>query len=593
MNINDKLAALRIEMKKEGIDGLIVSGSDPHQSEYIADTWQDRQWISGFTGSAGIVVITLNHAGLWTDSRYFLQGEDQLSSSEFVLHKQINQFEPEHLTWLNENLPKNSKVAIDGADFSKSQLKSLQSILGENNTEVIYRIDLISRVWLKRPALPKDVVFEHDVKYAGASRREKIAAIREEMKSKDCHYFFMTALDDIAWSLNLRGSDVESNPVFISYCLVGEKETYLFVDGEKLSTDLKSKLQNDGITLKPYDAIIQYVNELDAKSNILVDPALCNSLVYESINAHIIDGGSIPKQLKAIKNSTEIAHVRKCMAKDGAALANSFYWLEQTLDAGKTLTEFELAEKLAFYRSQQEGYVGESFNAIIGYQSNGAVIHYRPMPDTSKTIKKEGMLLCDSGGQYHDGTTDITRTFALSKPTDEQKSCFTAVLKGMIALTMAVFPEGTSGGQLDILARQYLWQHGLNYGHGTGHGVGFFLNVHEPPQGFAAGNSERSRTIQKEGMLTSNEPGFYKNGAFGIRLENLIITNKHPKHEGFLCFEDVTLYPIDISLIEEEAMTSREKAWFNNYHKRVYDEVSPLLSEEVKSWFKWKCRPLN
>jgi Xaa-Pro aminopeptidase len=484
-------------------------------------------------------------------------------------------------------------VAIDGADFSQSQLNSLKRILSENNIEVIYRQDLMSRVWLDRPQLPTDRIFEHDVKFTGASRKEKIAEIRKGMAEKNVDYFLMSALDDIAWSLNLRGSDVESNPVFIAYTIVGKDNVYLFVDEKKLSSDLIATIHKDGITLKPYGDLVDFVNKLPENDTILVDPSQCNALVYESINCEIVDGGSIPKQLKAIKNKTEIAHVRYCMAKDGAALANAFHWMEKTLDAGNTFTEFELAEKLAFYRSLQDGYRGESFNAIIGYQSNGAVIHYRPMPDTSKTIKKEGMLLCDSGGQYLDGTTDITRTFALSQPTDEQKMCFTGVLKGMIALGMAVFPEGTSGVQLDAFARQYLWQNGLNYGHGTGHGVGFFLNVHEPPQGFAPGTGERSKTVQKAGMLTSNEPGFYKNGEFGIRIENLIITKEHPKFKGFLCFEDLTLYPIDISLIQEENMTSREKAWLNNYHKKVYDAVSPLLNEEVKSWFKWKCRPMN
>ncbi len=592
MTINQRIASLRKVLLEEKADAIIISGSDPHQSEYIADAWQDRKWISGFTGSAGIVVITKDHAGLWTDVRYWIQAEQEFSDSEMTLHKQKSQFQPEHLIWLKEKLHKGCTVAVDGKDFSIAQLRSIKSTLG-SDINVSYRKDLMSKVWTDRPSLPVNNIFQHDLSLTGLSRNDKIGNIRSQMREAGADSYLLTALDEIAYALNLRGSDVECNPVFISYFIIEDDKSLLFVDADKLEKSLLSELESQNIIIRPYEQIIAYVNQIDENVRIMVDPSQCNALVFESINGEIIESKSIVKHLKAQKNKIEIGHIKNCMIKDGAALANAFYWMENQLDSGLTFTEFEFAQKLNEFRSRQENYVGESFSAIVGYESNGAIMHYRPLESTSKTIRKEGILLCDSGGQYLDGTTDITRTFALGTPKKEQKKNFTAVLKGMIALSSAIFPQGTNGGQLDILARQFLWNKGLNFGHGTGHGVGFFLNVHEPPQGFAPGNSERSRTIQKEGMLTSNEPGYYEDGSYGIRIENLILTKKHSTYEGYLCFEDVTLYPIDISLIDEDDMTSKEKAWLNNYHHKVFKLISPLLDEEVRSWFKWKCRPMN
>ena len=593
MSINEKISALRDAMRSHGFDAVIISGSDPHQSEYVADCWQDRRWISGFTGSAGIVVITLDQAGLWTDSRYFLQAEEELSDSEMVMHKQINQFEPEHLLWIKNQLQSGAKVAIDGKDFSRSQVLSMQKNLGEADINLVYHTDPISEIWLDRPSLPDNPIYEHAVMYAGESRADKLLRIRRKMDELGADFILLTALDDIAWTLNLRGSDVECNPVFISYLLIGKDRASLYVDKIKVPANVAKSLAADEVEIKAYTDLISDFNQLPEMYKMMVDPQICNNAVYSAINCKILEAPSPAKYFKAEKNDTEISHIKHVMAKDGAALANAFYWLEQQLDSGKAFSEFEFSEKINQFRSEQPLHIGESFSSIIGYQSNGAVIHYRPDEQKSKTISKEGILLCDSGGQYLDGTTDITRTIALSPPSQEQKSAFTAVLRGMIALGKSIFPEGTTGGQLDILARQFLWQQGLNYGHGTGHGVGFFLNVHEPPQGFTAGYSERSKTVQKPGMLTSNEPGFYKDGQYGIRIENLIVAKKHPKYENFLCFEDVTLYPIDISMIDENAMTASDKAWLNQYHQKCFNAIEPLLSEPVKSWFKWKCRPMN
>ncbi len=591
MIINDRIQACRQEMSQLGLDAYIIPSSDPHQSEYVADRWKSREWISEFTGSAGVVVITQDHAGLWTDSRYFLQAEEQLATSEMVLHKVKNQYIPQHIAWCRDNLDKGKVVGVDGWMISSAQEKSYIKILGEAGVKLNTSHDVIEKIWDQRPDLPTEKVIDHDVNFAGKTREEKLAVIREKMKEKGADLYLMTALDDIAWAYNLRGNDVEFNPVFIGYGLIGKSEAILYIDPAKISDFMFASLQEDGIKVREYDFILQDLNKLDEKATILADPSQVNSVLYKGINGKIISGQSIVKWEKAIKNEVEISHIRQVMVKDGAALANTFYWMEETLKE-KGIPEAELAEKLAYYRSQQPYYKGESFSAIVGYKGNGAIIHYRPMPDTCATIEKDGMLLVDSGGQYMDGTTDITRTFSLSVPTAEQKKHFTLVLRGMIALTLMKFPEGTPAGQLDTIARQFLWNETLNYGHGTGHGVGFFLNVHEPPQGFATINSERGKTAIVPGMLTSNEPGYYLEGEYGIRIENLVLA-KEDETEGFIAFDTTTLYPIDLRLIDETMLNRREKAWLNRYHQEVYDKVSPLLKNEVKEWFKLKCRGLN
>jgi Xaa-Pro aminopeptidase len=361
------------------------------------------------------------------------------------------------------------------------------------------------------------------------------------------------------------------------------------MDVQRMTPKLKTVLRNNGVRIEKYDALIAFLSGMKESESILIDPHLCNMAVYESVNGKIVHGTSIPKGLKAIKNSTEQQHIRKVMKKDGAALAETFYWLEKALLSGTQVTEYTLAEQLARHRSGQKLYQGESFSAIVGYKGNGAIIHYRPEKETAATILPDGILLVDSGGQYLDGTTDITRTFALSVPTNEQKKVYTLILKGLVSLSKAIFPEGTMGVQLDTFARQHLWANGLNYGHGTGHGVGFFLNVHEPPQGFAPGISERGKTPHVPGMLSSNEPGYYKPGEFGMRLENLILAQQ-ASIAGYLEFETVTLYPFEHQLIDVALLTKEERGWLNAYHKKVYAMVGPMLKPEVRAWFKEKCR---
>ena len=591
MTVNQKLAALRRVMKLQAIDAVIIPSSDPHQSEYVAAHWQERAWISGFTGSAGLVVVTHEHAGLWTDSRYFLQAEMQLKDSEFVLHKMFNQFATPYIDYLSETLSSEATVAVNGFMFSKSSVDGMKKLFSENNIQLNYRLDLISEIWKNRPPLSDYPVDLHDIQFSGKSISDKIGEVRLSIKESNAEFYLITTLDDLAWTYNIRGKDVDYNPVAIGYGLVGLTENHFFVHPSKLSASVLSEFNKNGIKVHPYESIIPFLNNLKESTKILVDPSLCSQTIYESINGQIISGTSISKLLKSIKNDVEINHIRNVMKKDGAALAQTFYWMETKLTHGDEITEVEVAKKIAENRSLQEFYQGESFGAIIGYKDNGAVIHYHPEPETCKKIKPDGILLADSGGQYKDGTTDITRTFALSAPTNDQKKSYTLILKGMIALSRAKFPEGTTGAQLDTLARQFLWAEGLNYGHGTGHGVGFFLNVHEPPQGFAPVHSERGQTIQLPGMLTSNEPGYYKDGEYGMRIENLILTQKSII-DGFLEFETVTLYPFEHALIEKSRLTTEEIIWINDYHQKVYADISTFLNTEVNQWFKEKCKSL-
>jgi Xaa-Pro aminopeptidase len=589
MTINEKVDALRSKMRENNIHAYIIPSSDPHQSEYVAECWTDREWISGFTGSAGVVVITLEEAFLWTDVRYFLQADTELKGTCITLQKQKTQHEPEHILWLAENLPMGACIGFDGYDLSQAQYEMIGKKCSGKNISINANLDLISEIWKDRPALPTEAAFQHDVSYAGKSCKEKLAEIRAEMKEKKVDYHFISALDDIAWTFNIRGKDVPFNPVVIAYAVVSQDEALLFVDKTKISPELHSYLNAEGVRVEEYSAINNHLDELPTETTILIDASICSHALYKAVSCKITDSSSIPKQLKAIKNDTEIAHVRNVMAKDGAALANAFYWLENTLKE-RSVREHEFAEKLAECRSQQPLYQGESFSAIIGYKGNGAIIHYHPTEENSHEIKAEGILLADSGGQYLDGTTDITRTMALSEPTAEQKLHYTLVLKGMIALTRAVFPEGTTGGQLDLLARQFLWQHGLNYGHGTGHGVGFFLNVHEPPQGFAALSSERGKSEIKAGMLSSNEPGFYLENNYGIRIENLIVAKKKEGCEGYLCSETLTLYPLENTLIDHPLLTREEVEWINAYYQEVFETISPKLDPKVRDWFEIKCK---
>jgi len=589
--INGRLRTLRGYMQKNLLDAIIIPSSDPHQSEYVAEYWATREWISGFTGSAGLIVVTQENAGLWTDSRYFLQAEEQLAGTDIELHKVIKRSVPSQLYWLRDNLPENAIVGIDGYVFSKAAYDKIVKILGEKNISVKLINDFISEVRTDRKPLPKNQVFSHNINYAGISVSEKLASVRELMKEAKADYHLIATLDDIAWTLNLRGSDVELNPVFISYLIIGIETCTLFIDDTKLDSNIKSLLEDDAIHTQSYNSVLKYLQELDSSQRIIIDNSTTNVALYQSIvNASILHRTLITKELKAQKNEVELSNFRQCMVRDGLALTHAFMWLEAELNS-RTVSEYEFASKIASCRSDQDHYHDESFYAIVGYQENGAIIHYRPKAETSAAIQQEGLLLVDSGGQYLDGTTDITRTIGLGEVEGSIKEGYTAVLKGMIALSMARFPAGTTGAQLDILARQHLWSQGKNFLHGTGHGVGFFLNVHEGPQGIVAGKTQQAQTAFLPGMVTSNEPGYYVDGEYGIRIENLIVCIPS-EHEDYLEFETITYFPIDTKLIVSSMMTKQEIIWLNAYHEMVYDKLSPHLDDNAKLWLEEKCKVL-
>lgn len=593
--VNQRLTKLRELMQTHSIAACIVPSGDPHQSEYVAEHWKSREWISGFTGSMGYAVVTADEAHVWTDSRYFLQAEQELAGTGFVLKKQGVQGAPEHVDWLLAQLPSGAVVACDGAVFSTAEIRQMKRRFAVKNITVKTDMDFINEIWEDRPNLPKSIVFEHRLAFAGLSRGQKLEAVRQVMQKVGASHHAIVTLDDIAWLLNVRASgDVECNPVVISYLLIGQNDAIWYIDEAKVGEELKNILLQDNILTKSYSAIAEDLASLAPSVTLLLDPSAVNFSLFEAIaQAKILEGSTPSSAMKAIKNETEIKHIRQVMAKDAVALLRAFRWLENQLNDNQIVTEYDLSEYLANCRAALPLYVNESFPAIIGFNSNGAIVHYRPMPETSAVIKNGdgNILLVDSGGQYEDGTTDITRTIALGEPTAEQRRNATLVLKGHIALAMLQFPHGTRGVQMDILARAPLWSQGLNYGHGTGHGVGFFLNVHEPPQGFTPTLAQRGTTVMEAGMFTSNEPGFYKTGEYGIRIENLVIAHHTQKNDfgQFMDFETVTLFPIDRRLVEKSLLTEGELSWLNAYHARVFASVSPLLNDEEKMWLAAQC----
>jgi Xaa-Pro aminopeptidase len=590
-----KIKSLRKEMQQAGVDAYIIPSADPHQSEYVPDYWSGRSWISGFTGSAGTMVVTADHAGLWTDSRYFLQAEQQLKPSGIALHKLVAQAQAEYVDWISQKLKAGQTVGCDFWCFSLSQIQAFDKKLSEKGIKLKDCGDLLAGFWKDRPGLSQEAIYEHPVKYSGKNREAKLKIIRSELKKQSADYFIISALDEVSYLLNLRGRDVHCNPVFIAYLLLSQTEAELFIPDGKIDAVLEARLKEAGIILRNYQDIASRLSKIKAGSKVMLDPSSLNAKLSLKLPKNALLPYTSPVMtMKAVKNKTEIAHIRKVMEKDGVALLKSFMWLESQLKKAAKITEYDFAMQIAAFRSQQELYIGESFDAIVGYASNGAIIHYRPEKETSAVIKSKGILLVDSGGQYMDGTTDITRTISLSNVKPEIKRQYTAVLMGHIALSDAVFPEKTKGIQLDILARQYLWKLSLNYGHGTGHGVGFFMNVHEPPQGFVTAWNQRGQSEMLEGMLTSNEPGYYQEGSHGIRIENLVLNSIHSETSGqrYLKFETVTLFPIDLNLIDEKLMTRQAINWLNAYHKEVFKRLSPYLDPKEKKWLKEKCQIL-
>lgn len=589
--VTNRIAALRQSMMRAGVAACIVYGTDPHASEYLAECWKDREWISGFSGSAGTVVVALKSAGLWTDSRYFLQGEQQLSGSGIALMKQGLPETPDIVSWLKQELKAGDKVAVNAQLLSVSAYAALQTDLAKAGIELV-NVDLISGLWTDRPAVPQKPLFVFDEKYAGFSVTDKLAALRAEMKKMNTDIFVLSALDDIAWLYNVRGGDVDYNPVVIAYSLVTMQDAVLFVSPEKVNSETHMFLTSHGVRLADYHAVYSELKHILPDKTVLIDGAKLNRSLYEMIptECRIVNAMSPVFRMKSIKNTTEISGIRRAMVKDGVALTKFFKWLEENVASGK-LTELTVAEKLYKFRAEQENFAGESFETIAGYGAHGAIVHYSATEESAAHLQADGLFLLDSGGQYYDGTTDITRTISLGNPTEEQKQDFSLVLKGHIALAKAVFPVNTRGSQLDILARKPMWERGVNYGHGTGHGVGHFLNVHEGPQSI---RMDENPVVLQEGMYISNEPGLYRTGKHGIRTENLVLVA--PATETafgkFLCFETVTLCYIDTTLLDRTILNGEDIKWLNDYHNRVFEMISPLLNIDEAEWLRNKCKPV-
>ncbi len=588
MTIPEKLAALRKLMSAHKIDAWIVPSDDPHQSEYVADRWKARAWLSGFTGSAGTVVVTADKAGLWTDSRYFLQAEMELKDSGITLFKEDIPGVPYYKDWFREVLKENAVVGFDGKVMSVSQVKDLESKLAAKKISFAYHVDLIDNLWQDRPSIPGNPAFILEEKYAGESRTSKINHIRAEMKKHKADYLILSALDDIAWTLNIRGSDVEYNPVTYCYAVIAQTESRLFITEKKLNKNVNRELTDDRIIIDDYDKFFDFLTSLP-ESTVLLDPDKTSQKIMDSISLScvVLETPSIPFDLKACKNETELKGIRNAHIRDGVALVKWLYWLNNHIGKEEH-TEISIADKLKEFRSKGEFFQGLSFDTIAGYKGNGAIVHYSAKPETAAKIYPEGILLIDSGGQYLDGTTDITRTITLGKPTEEEKTCFTLVLKGHINLGKLVFPKGYNGSQIDVVARAAMWEFYMNYGHGTGHGVGHFLNVHEGPQRIRPENN----VPLKPGMLTSNEPGLYIKGKFGIRIENLIVTTVKKENEfgTFFGFETVSFCPICLDLVNVNMLTGDEKKWLNDYHKAVYEKLGPFLSADEKNWLQHETR---
>lgn len=590
-DILERLQALRERMAGTGIDAVVIPQTDPHQSEYIADHWQARRWLSGFTGSAGSLVVTADKAALWADSRYWLQAAEQLSGTSIEEMKEGQPGTPSIIEFLASTLKPGMKVGVDGMLFSRTQAAAMRRQLAEHGIEFSTEFDPIDAIWTDRPPLPADKIFVHDEMYAGQPAKDKIGAALAKAREARAEAVFITPLDEIAWTLNIRCSDVKYNPVATAYLYIGPDKTVLLTDPAKTSPELLAYLASQGVEVAPYDSVKDFIAQLPPVK-VLAEEARIASTLDSLLGDRAVYGPSPIAVPKGCKNPTQIIGVRQAMKRDGAALVKVLMEIERALSAGESITELDVEAMLRKRRSEQPLFFDESFGSIVGYEPHGAIVHYEPSEESNVEIKPEGLLLIDSGAQYLDGTTDITRTIALGEPTELEKRDFTLVLKGHIALAKAVFPVGTLGAQLDALARQYLWQNGLSYLHGTGHGVGHFLNVHEGPQSIRLNYTP---TPLMPGMITSNEPGLYREGVHGIRCENLVLTEHAMTTEfgEFLKFETLTLFPFDTRLIDQSIFTADEAAWLNDYHKHVQLELTPMLNAEEQAWLNEKTKEIQ
>ena len=591
--ISERIARLREELRREHLSAFIFPTSDPHNSEYTAEHWKGREWISGFNGSAGTAVVTLDNAALWTDSRYFIAAEEQLQGTEFQLMKLKVEGTPSIAEWLGRELKDaaDKAVGIDGMVNSTNSIKELISDLRtQGGITLRTNFDPLERIWQDRPAIPENPVVIHPLEYAGEPIREKLARIRKALREKHADGMLMAALDDIAWTLNLRGSDVHCSPVFVSYLLISTTEVTLYINKVKLTPEVMSYLQAEGVGVKPYNQVKQGLKGY-FEYNILLDGNEVNYTLYKAVEREIIDASSPVPLMKAVKNEREIAGFRSAMLKDGIAMVKFLKWLKPAVEAGGQ-TEMSVERKLTALRAEQPLFHGLSFDTIVGYEEHGAIVHYEVIPETDATLHPKGLLLIDSGTQYQDGTTDVTRTIALGPLTEEQKRVYTLVLKGHIDLQLLHFPDGASGTQLDAIARRPLWQAGMNFLHGTGHGVGCYLNCHEGPHQI---RMEWIPTRLQAGMTVTDEPGVYLGGRFGVRIENtlLVVPAEETECGRFLGFETLTLCPIETSPIIKELMTPEEIQWLNDYHTTVYERLSPYLNEDEKAWLRKATASFN
>lgn len=584
------LEALRDLMRSKHIDAVIIPGTDPHQSEYPSEHWKFRDYVSGFTGSNGTAVVTLDDAGLWTDSRYFLQAADQLEGSGFTLHKENIPGEPTVLEWLGEVLDEDAVVGVDGRLFSLIEANRIEMFCAQNGFMFAPDFRAAEAIWTDRPARPMDPAFVHDEALAGEDVDSKISRVVDALDAADADGLLITALDEIAWLLNLRGSDVDYTPVVIVFAYVSEDERVLFIDSEKVTPEVKDHLKKYGVKIKDYDDIEKFLGKISSTATVMVDPNRVSDALGQAMICNKTYMASPVIALKGVKNESQIAGFRQAMLYDGAAMVRMMMWLEQNVANG--ITEMDVDRRLQQERAAYASNRGDSFHMIAGYKDHGAIVHYEATDESAYTLAPEGLLLIDTGGQYLEGTTDITRTISLGNPTAAEKHDYTLILKGHLALARAVFPKGTMGVQLDVLARGPLWNEGMTYLHGTGHGVGHFLGCHEGPQSI---RMEANPTPLELGMVTSNEPGIYKTGEYGIRTENLLLCVPACSNEEwgeFYKFESLTLFPYDTTLMDMDMLSREEVKQINDYHAMVCERLRPLLNADEAQWLEQKCKSI-
>ena len=582
MDINSRLKALRKVMKERNINAFIIPSSDNHGSEYVSEYFRVRAWLTGFTGSAGTVVVTENEAHLWTDGRYFLQAAEQIKGADIILERMGEPGVKNYVEWIASNVEAGSIVGFNGKVFTVAEFHGLEKAFAENGIKIAPQEDIFNDLWKNRPPMPTAKVFIHDVKYAGKTIAEKLKEVKGILGKEQVDSMLLSSLDDIAWLLNLRGADVQCNPVFLSYFLIKSDKNILYIDKCKIDETVKSYLNINNVEIKPYEEVIDDLKAIDG--TIAFDPTKTNVWLRNALSpsVRIKEERNITTMLKARKNEVELKNIEKAHIKDGVAMVKFLKWIKEAVKS-QQITEISAAEKLKELRKQGEGFIDLSFDTIAGYGPHGAIIHYKANEETNSQLKPEGLFLVDSGAQYLDGTTDITRTIALGKLTEEEIDDYTLVLKGHLNLENAFFIEGTPGCSLDILARRALWNRCLDYKHGTGHGVGYFLNVHEGPQGI---RTDLNAVPLEAGMLLSNEPGIYRAGKHGVRIENLIAVEFKGESEfgRFLGFKSFTLCPYEVEAINVQLLSKEEIDWINNYHEKVFEILSPYLNKEEVNW---------